>query len=116
MGFDIITRLTPENEIGDRKDIDCLLLVDYIKSIYTSNLDIMIIASDDSDYAPAIREAKRMGITCIAIVSSHSKAKIIANTSTIYLTNLFIQKDKGSRNDEKEGMPENEKGEDIVEN
>ena len=92
MGFEIILRETPGNESGINKDIDTLLITDFMKDLYNSNLDIMIIVSDDSDFAPALREAKRVGKKCISIVSEYSRARIIAETSDIYLEEPYRYK------------------------
>ena len=116
MGFEIVTRHTTPNSMGERKDIDCLLITDFLKDLYTLDLDIMIIVSDDSDYAQPIREAKRLNRTCIALVSSYSKAKIIADTATVYLTEQYVpEKNKANHLDE-DNLKDSTDGGKFIEN
>ncbi len=116
MGYEIVTRHTTPNSMGERKDIDCLLITDFLKDLYTLNLDIMMIVSDDSDYAQPIREAKRLNKTCVALVSCYSKARIIADTATVYLTEQYVpEKNKANYSDEN-NLNDSADGGELVEN
>lgn len=116
MGFEIVTRYTVPNEMGERKDIDCLLITDFLKDLFTLDLDIMIIVSDDSDYAQPMREAKRLGRTCIAMVSHYSKARILADTATAYLTEQYVHQKNKDKQVEEQATDENINEGDLVEN
>lgn len=90
LGFKLELRETPTNDSSRRKDIDPILITDYMQDIYNSNLDIMIIVSDDSDFVHPMRVAKEKGIKCIAIVSEYKKARVLAETADAYLEEQYI--------------------------
>jgi uncharacterized protein (TIGR00288 family) len=85
MGYKVIPRFVPETEYGMKKDIDSLLITDFMRDLCNSNLNIMIIASNDSDFVPIVREAKERGVFCIVMVSDHSEARVISESANIYL-------------------------------
>lgn len=116
MGYEIITRYTTPNEVGKRKDIDCLLITDFLKDLFTLDLDIMIIVSDDSDFAQPIREAKKLGKICIAMVSSHSKARIIADTATAYLTEQYVPEKNKVNHLNENNLNDSTDGGELIEN
>lgn len=90
LGFKIELRETPKNKHLKGKDIDPILITDYMQDIYCSHLYIMIIVSDDSDFVYPMRVAKVKGIKCIAIVSEYKKAKILAETADNYLEEEYM--------------------------
>lgn len=83
-GYDVITRFVPNTEYGEKKDIDTYLITDFISDVFTLDLDVMILASDDSDYSPALKKANEMGIHVISIISSLKHARVVANSSNEY--------------------------------
>ena len=61
-GFEFIpTVLVDEG----RKDVDTRMISDIVQSIYENNIDVIVIASGDSDYVPAMKLARRKGISVI---------------------------------------------------
>ncbi len=85
MGYKVIPRFVPETEYGMKKDIDSLLITDFMRDLFNSNLNIMIIVSNDSDFVPIVREAKERGVFCIVMVSDHSEARVLSESANVYL-------------------------------
>jgi uncharacterized protein (TIGR00288 family) len=89
MGYTVVPRFVPDADYGLRKDIDTFLAVDAVNDSLTMSLDILIVASNDSDFAPLMRVARKAGVTTVAIVSSHEEAKLLAESATVYLEGIW---------------------------
>jgi len=81
-GFEIVTRYTTNTNFGLKKDIDTSLVSDLIEDLYTVAPDVIVIASDDSDFSPAIIKAKKKGVYCISLVSSLERARVLVGISS----------------------------------
>lgn len=80
-GYQIIPRFVPNTEYGSKKDIDTFLISDVIRDLFLTKLDLIVIASDDSDFIPAFREIKLQNKFGLAIVSNREEAKLVAATA-----------------------------------
>lgn len=89
IGYTVVPRFVPDADYGLRKDIDTFLAVDAVNDSLTMSLDILIVASNDSDFAPLMRVARKAGVTTVAIVSSHEEAKLLAESATVYLEGIW---------------------------
>lgn len=83
-GFRVVSRFVPETEYGAKKDIDTYLVTDFICDALTLDLDIQIIVSDDSDFAPAMVKSMETGVNVISIVSNIENAQIIGYSASDY--------------------------------
>lgn len=81
-GFEIITRYVPNKIYGLKKDIDTNLVSDLLEDLFTVAPNVIVIASDDSDFVPAILKARKKGVKCISLVSSFEKANNLVGVST----------------------------------
>ncbi|MEM0136447.1 MAG: NYN domain-containing protein [Thermoplasmatales archaeon] len=89
LGYSVIPRFVPDNDYGIKKDIDTFLAVDAIVSLLECDIDIILIASNDSDFLPVMTAAREFSRIAVALVSSHDEAKLIAESATVYLEGIW---------------------------
>ncbi len=82
MGYEIVIRPISKDATNNSKDIDALLITDVLCLLYESDIDVIIIASDDSDYVPAMRQIKKKGKIGVAFVCTIDGSRSIVNAST----------------------------------
>jgi uncharacterized LabA/DUF88 family protein len=91
IGFTVIPRFVPNTDYGIKKDIDTFLVVDAVVDLLVNKLDILIIASNDSDFLPVMKLARKIGKVSIAMVSSHDEAKLLSESATVYLEGIWCK-------------------------
>lgn len=96
-GYEIIPRFLPEHSSGNKKDIDTYLVAEFMKDLYTSNVDVFVIVSDDSDFTPVLIEAKRAGKISISFVSSSSTSSSLVSASSYAIEIGHLRFDNISR-------------------
>lgn len=79
-GFDVKIRPVPDTPWG-KKDIDTYMASDILEVAYERNVDLIAIASDDSDFVPIVRNVRAQGIKCIALVSDFRKASFLVSSA-----------------------------------
>lgn len=85
IGYTIIPRFVPDTDYGLKKDIDTFLAVDAVTDLLENKLDILIIASNDSDFSPVMKLTREKGKVAVAMVSRHDEAKLISESATVYI-------------------------------
>ena len=91
MGYTVIPRFVPNTDYGIKKDIDTFLAVDAVRDLLINKLDILIIASNDSDFLPVMKLTREVGKVSIAMVSSHDEAKLLSEFATVYLEGIWCK-------------------------
>lgn len=91
IGYTVIPRFVPDTDYGIKKDIDTFLAVDALVDLLVNKLDILIIASNDSDFLPVMKVTKETGKVAIAMVSSHDEAKLLSESATVYLEGIWCK-------------------------
>ncbi len=96
IGYTVIPRFVPDTDYGKRKDIDTFLAVDAVSDLLINNVDILIIASNDSDFLPVMKVARENGKIAVAMVSSHDEAKLLSESATVYIEGMWNESIQGS--------------------
>lgn len=91
IGYTVIPRFVPNTDYGIKKDIDTFLAVDAVVDLLVNKLDILIIASNDSDFLPVMKVTKETGKVAVAMVSSHDEAKLLSESATVYLEGIWCK-------------------------
>ncbi len=106
IGYDVIIRPITKNAADNSKDIDTRLTADAISTLCDDVADIVIIASDDSDFVPTVRLINRRGKVSVAFVCSIDGSKAIVSSATTADLIPFHQKGKAQVISESEGLLE----------
>ncbi len=75
-GFEFVPTVLVEE---GRKDVDTKMTSDMVQSIYENDVDVMVIASGDSDFIPALKLAKRKGIYVMVVAIEDCFSPGLAN-------------------------------------
>ena len=100
IGYTVVPRFVPDTDYGMKKDIDTFLAVDAVADLLVNKVDILIIASNDSDFSPVLKLDRETGKVAVAMVSSHDEAKVLSESATVYIEGIWYKSSDSAENSE----------------